>query len=204
MKCPFCGSLENKVINSRLTTNETSIRRRRECLACAGRFTTYEYIEQTPILVVKRDGRRQAFDRQKLINGLLRACEKRPVSMDAIEHLVASVEKDLNNQMEPEVSSLRVGEMVLGRLRALDEVAYVRFASVYRQFRDVSEFRDEIQSLLAQEQAAAQAAQQAASQGAKGAAEEEAKAVKAEPAEHSAKEVAPAGKGSQSPGEAAS
>lgn len=158
MKCPFCGSLENKVINSRLTTNETSIRRRRECLSCSGRFTTYEYIEQTPILVIKRDGRRQAFDRQKLTSGLLRSCEKRPVPLAAIEALVAGVEKDLNNQMESEVSSLRVGEMVLSRLRALDEVAYVRFASVYRQFRDVSEFRDEIQSLLRQEEDAKAAA----------------------------------------------
>lgn len=148
MKCPFCGSLENKVINSRLTAEETSIRRRRECLNCAGRFTTYEYIEQTPILVIKRDGRRQPFDRQKLVSGLLRACEKRPVSMEAIDTLVNSVEKDLHNAMESEVSSLRIGEMVLGRLRALDEVAYVRFASVYRQFRDVSEFSDEIQTLM--------------------------------------------------------
>lgn len=202
MKCPFCGSLENKVINSRLTTNETSIRRRRECLACAGRFTTYEYIEQTPILVVKRDGRRQAFDRQKLINGLLRACEKRPVSMDAIEQLVASVEKDLNNQMEPEVSSLRVGEMVLGRLRALDEVAYVRFASVYRQFRDVSEFRDEIQSLLQQEQAAAQQAAEA--KAAAGAKPEGAAEAKAETAAKAEPEGEPAVKASPSPGEAAS
>jgi len=148
MKCPFCASLENKVVNSRLTTDETSIRRRRECLACNGRFTTYETVEQTPILVVKRDGRRQAFDRQKLINGLLRACEKRPVSLAAIEGLVNEVERELHNAIEPEVSSLRIGEMVLGRLRALDEVAYVRFASVYRQFRDVSEFSDEVQALM--------------------------------------------------------
>lgn len=155
MKCPFCGSLENKVINSRLTTDETSIRRRRECLGCTGRFTTYEYVEQTPILIVKRDGRRQAFDRQKLVNGLLRACEKRPVSMEAIEALVADVEKNLHNAMESEVSSLRIGEMILSRLRALDEVAYVRFASVYRQFRDVSEFSDEIQTLMRREPGAA-------------------------------------------------
>jgi transcriptional repressor NrdR len=148
MKCPFCGTLENKVINSRLTADETSIRRRRECLSCSGRFTTYEYIEKTPILVIKRDGRRVGFDRQKLINGLLRACEKRPVSMEAIDALVAGVEKELHNAMESEISSLRIGEMVLGRLRALDEVAYVRFASVYRQFRDISEFSDEVQTLM--------------------------------------------------------
>lgn len=148
MKCPFCGSLENKVINSRLAAEETSIRRRRECLSCSGRFTTYEYVEQTPILVIKRDGRRQSFDRQKLINGLLRACEKRPVSMEAIDALVGGVEKELHNAMEAEISSLRIGEMILSRLRALDEVAYVRFASVYHQFRDVSEFSDEIQTLM--------------------------------------------------------
>ena len=148
MKCPFCGQLNNRVINSRLTPDETSIRRRRECLECNARFTTYEYVEQTPVLVVKRDGRRQAFDRQKLISGLLRACEKRPVSLESIEQLVAGVEMELTNAMESEVSSLRVGEMVLGCLRQFDEVAYVRFASVYRQFRDVSEFSEEIQALM--------------------------------------------------------
>jgi transcriptional repressor NrdR len=147
MKCPGCGSLENKVVNSRLTADESSIRRRRECLTCSLRFTTYEYVEKTPILVVKRDGKRQAFDRQKLIGGILRACEKRPVSLESIDALVATVEKELQNSMDSEVSSLRVGEMVLGRLRELDEVAYVRFASVYRQFRDVSEFSEEIQAL---------------------------------------------------------
>lgn len=151
MKCPSCGSLNNKVVNSRLTADETSIRRRRECLDCGARFTTYEYVEKTPILVVKRDGKRQAFDRQKLISGLLRSCEKRPVPIKAIDALVDSVEKELQNAMESEVSSLRIGEMVLGRLRGLDEVAYVRFASVYRQFRDVSEFSEEIQSLAKKE-----------------------------------------------------
>ena len=148
MKCPFCGNLDNKVVNSRLTPDETSIRRRRECLGCGGRFTTYETVERTPVLVVKRDGRRVAFDRQKLIRGLLRACEKRPVALERIEALEAGVEKELFNQMETEISSLRIGEMVLGRLRELDEVAYVRFASVYRQFRDISEFSEEIQGLL--------------------------------------------------------
>lgn len=148
MKCPFCGKLDNKVVNSRLTTDESSIRRRRECIECGGRFTTYETVERTPILVVKRDGKRVPFDRQKLIKGLLRACEKRPVGADRIEELVSGVEKELQNQMEGEVSSLRIGEMVLSRLRELDEVAYVRFASVYRQFRDISEFSEEIQGLL--------------------------------------------------------
>ena len=113
MKCPFCGSLDNKVVNSRLTPDETSIRRRRECIACHSRFTTYEYVEKTPIMVVKRDGRRQMFDRQKLINGLLRSCEKRPVSLEEIDRLVSEVEKELHNSMESEVSSLRIGEMVL-------------------------------------------------------------------------------------------
>ncbi|MEN6626097.1 MAG: transcriptional regulator NrdR [Candidatus Sumerlaeia bacterium] len=147
MKCPFCGSLNNKVINSRLTPDETSIRRRRECVDCSSRFTTYEYVERTPVLVVKRDGRRQPFDRQKLVGGLMRACEKRPVTLEQIDALVSEVDKELQNQMEPEVSSLRIGEMVLARLRGLDEVAYVRFASVYRQFRDVSEFSEEIKTL---------------------------------------------------------
>jgi transcriptional repressor NrdR len=136
------------VVNSRLTADEQSIRRRRECLGCGSRFTTYETVERTPIMVVKRDGRRVAFDRQKLISGLLRSCEKRPISRDAIEALALDVEKNLQNQIEPEVSSLRIGEMVLNRLRELDEVAYVRFASVYRQFRDISEFSSEIQQLV--------------------------------------------------------
>ena len=152
MKCPFCGSLDNKVVNSRLTSDETSIRRRRECQDCASRFTTYEHVERIPLLVVKRDGRRQPYERQKLIGGLMRACEKRPVTLQQIESLVSDVEKDLHNQMEPEVSSLRIGEMMLARLRRLDEVAYVRFASVYRQFRDVSEFSDEIRALVERDQ----------------------------------------------------
>lgn len=153
MKCPFCGNLDNKVVNSRLTPDECSVRRRRECLQCGGRFTTYETVERTPILVVKRDGRRVAFDRQKLISGILRAVEKRPVSLEQIEALVDDVAKELQNQMEAEVSSLRIGEMVLSRLRELDEVAYVRFASVYRQFRDISEFSEEIQGLLRRSEA---------------------------------------------------
>jgi transcriptional repressor NrdR len=151
MKCPFCGSLDNKVVNSRLTPEQTSIRRRRECDQCKGRFTTYEYVEKTPILVVKRDGRRVAFERQKLIGGLLAACQKRPIALDQIEDLVNDVEKELQNAMETEVSSLRIGEMVLSRLRGMDEVAYVRFASVYRQFRDISEFSDEVRTLMKQQ-----------------------------------------------------
>ena len=148
MKCPSCQSTDNKVVNSRLTSNETSIRRRRECLGCGERFTTYETIERTPVLLVKRDGRRQPFDRQKVVNGLLRACEKRPVSIEAIEELVDGVEKQLANSMEKEIEAGRVGEWVLARLRHLDDVAYIRFASVYRQFRDIGEFSDEIKALM--------------------------------------------------------
>lgn len=147
MKCPFCGSIQNRVINSRLTTDETSIRRRRECEDCESRFTTFEHVEQTPLVVVKRDGTRQTYNREKIVGGLLRACEKRPVPFETIQELVGGIEKDLQNGMEREISSLRIGEMILTRLRALDEVAYVRFASVYRQFRDVSEFNEEIQGL---------------------------------------------------------
>lgn len=147
MKCPFCGSLKTRVINSRLTSDEASIRRRRECEACADRFTTFEHVENIPMIVVKRDGRRQEFDRERIVRGLLTACQKRPVSFDKLEELVTEVERELKGQAEKEVSSLRIGEMVLTRLRLLDEVAYVRFASVYRQFRDVREFSNEIQEL---------------------------------------------------------
>jgi transcriptional repressor NrdR len=147
MKCPYCGSLKNRVINSRLTSDESSIRRRRECEACSSRFTTFEHIEHTPLVVVKRDGSRQTFDREKIISGLMTACQKRPVSFDRIQQIVAEVERELEAEVEKEVSSLRIGEMVLTRLRAIDEVAYVRFASVYRQFRDIREFSEEIQGL---------------------------------------------------------
>lgn len=147
MKCPFCGSLKTRVINSRLTGDETSIRRRRECEACDERFTTFEHVEMTPLIVVKRDGLRQTFDRERIMRGLLTACQKRPVPFDKLQELVDEVERELAGAAEKEVSSLRIGEMVLSRLRLLDEVAYVRFASVYRQFRDVREFRDEIEEL---------------------------------------------------------
>jgi transcriptional repressor NrdR len=131
-----------------MTSDQMSIRRRRECESCTGRFTTYETIEKTRLVVVKRDGTRQQFDRDKIVSGLLRACEKRPVSLDALQTLVSEVEQELIGAMEQEVSSLRVGQMVLSRLKALDEVAYVRFASVYRKFHDVSEFSEEIKALL--------------------------------------------------------
>jgi len=148
MLCPFCGYLESKVVNSRQNPRGDAIRRRRECLECGHRFTTFEMIEKTPIVVVKRDGKREAFDREKVIKGMLRACEKRPVAMDDIERLVQSVEKSLHNSMEKEVSSLKIGELVLKQIRRLDEVAYVRFASVYRQFRDISEFNQELEVLM--------------------------------------------------------
>ena len=148
MLCPFCGHLESKVVNSRQNPKGDAIRRRRECLQCAHRFTTFEMIEKTPIVVVKRDGKRESFDREKIIKGVLRACEKRPVTMEEVERIVQTVEKNLHNNMEKEVSSLKIGEMILKQLRALDEVAYVRFASVYRQFRDISEFNHELQVLM--------------------------------------------------------
>ncbi len=148
MLCPFCAHLESKVVNSRQSPKGDSIRRRRECLKCGHRFTTFEVIEKVPIMVVKRDGRREAFDRQKVAGGIIRACEKRPVTLEEVERIVQFVEKTLYNNMEKEVSSLKIGEMVLKKLRELDEVAYVRFASVYRQFRDVSEFSHEVKVLL--------------------------------------------------------
>lgn len=146
MKCPFCGC-ESKVLESR-HTEEGSIRRRRECMSCGKRFNTYEKIEEPPLIVVKKDGRREVFDRNKILNGLLRACEKRPVSLGALEKLVHEVERDLRNSLEKEVHSVRVGEMTMERLRQLDGVAYVRFASVYREFKDVNEFREQLESLF--------------------------------------------------------
>lgn len=148
MQCPYCGNVKDKVVNSRLCQNGESVRRRRECLSCRRRFTTFEVIEKIPLMVIKRDGKREAFDPQKILNGILKACEKRPVALQDIEKIVDFVEKTLYNEMDKEVSSLKIGEMVLKRLKDLDEVAYVRFASVYRQFRDVSEFSDELKALL--------------------------------------------------------
>ncbi len=148
MLCPFCSFLESKVVNSRQNPKGDAIRRRRECLKCGHRFTTFEVVEKTPIIVVKRDGKRETFDQQKIIAGILRACEKRPVTLDQVERVVQQVEKTLYNNMEKEVSSLKIGEMVLKQLRILDEVAYVRFASVYRQFRDISEFNHELKVLM--------------------------------------------------------
>ncbi len=148
MKCPYCGHTESKVVDSRPTDEGESIRRRRECLACQKRFTTYETIESLPMIVIKKDGSRQAFDRQKLLNGLLRACEKRPVPLQALENMVNEIEQTLQNSLMREVPTEKIGSMVMDRLKELDEVAYVRFASVYRQFRDINTFMDELNKLL--------------------------------------------------------
>ncbi len=148
MKCPFCGYTESKVIDSRPTDEYERIRRRRECLQCQKRFTTYEIIESLPVIVVKKDRSREAFDRNKLLNGLLRACEKRPVSIDTLERAVDEIESNLQNSLDREISSVSIGEMAMERLKDIDEVAYVRFSSVYRQFRDINTFMDELTKLL--------------------------------------------------------
>ena len=140
MKCIFCGNAESKVVDSRSTDDGNSIRRRRECLQCGKRFTTYEVIESTPVLVVKADGTRQPFDPLKVKNGVIKTCEKRPVAIRDIDNLCASVEKSIYNSLEQEISSKKIGELVMERLKELDQVAYIRFASVYRQFRDVTTF----------------------------------------------------------------
>lgn len=148
MKCPFCGHLDSKVVDSRPAEDGTSIRRRRECLECHKRFTTFEIMESLPVVVIKRDGSRQSFDRSKLLNGMIRACEKRPVSFDVLEKIAEEIEQTLQNEMDREVPSTRIGEMVMDRLKEVDEVAYVRFASVYRQFKDISTFMAELTKLL--------------------------------------------------------
>ncbi len=148
MRCPYCGHTEDKVIDSRSTREDAAIRRRRECLKCAKRFTTYEHIEEELPQVKKNDGRWEPFDRAKLISGLLKACQKRPVSRQTLEALVDDIEKEVVGHGGREITSADIGEMVMRRLHDLDEVAYVRFASVYRQFRDVSQFMDEIQQIL--------------------------------------------------------
>ena len=148
MKCPFCGYAESKVLDSRPTDEGSRIRRRRECLQCGMRFTTYEIIESLPIVIVKRDKSREVFDRQKLFNGMLRACQKRPVSMQVLERAVDEIEATLQNSLEREVPASKIGELAMEKLRGIDEVAYVRFASVYRQFKDVQSFKDEISKLM--------------------------------------------------------
>lgn len=148
MKCPFCEFEESKVIDSRPTDEGEAIRRRRECLNCAKRFTTYEKIETIPLMVIKKDGSRQMFDREKLLNGIIRACEKRPVATSDMERIVNEIESATQNLLEREISSQKIGEMVMERLPEIDEVAYVRFASVYRQFKDINTFVEEVNRLL--------------------------------------------------------
>ena len=148
MRCPFCANVESKVIDSRPADEGASIRRRRECLSCRKRFTTYETVESLPLVVVKKDGSRQSFDRNKLLNGLIRACEKRPVPYGDLENMVDEIEQVLQNEMEREISSADIGELVMERLKKVDEVSYVRCASVYRQFKDINTFMSELSKLL--------------------------------------------------------
>ncbi|MFH1665500.1 MAG: transcriptional regulator NrdR [Candidatus Omnitrophota bacterium] len=148
MRCPGCKSMEDKVIDSRMSGEGLSIRRRRECLKCGKRFTTYEYVEKAPLMIVKRDGSRKRFDREKIKTGIMKACEKRPVSMDKIEEIVEKIERDLMKKADTEMKSTVIGNMVMEELYQLDEVAYVRFASVYRRFKDVSHFLKELNKFL--------------------------------------------------------
>ncbi|MBE6769427.1 MAG: transcriptional regulator NrdR [Ruminococcaceae bacterium] len=148
MKCPYCGFEESKVIDSRPTDEGEKIRRRRECLNCTKRFTTYEQIESLPIMVIKKDKTRETFNRDKLLTGMLRACEKRPVSIDQMESMIDEIETTIQNTLDREVTSEKIGELVMDKLKAVDEVAYVRFASVYRQFKDINTFMSELNKLL--------------------------------------------------------
>ena len=148
MRCPFCGFAESKVIDSRPAEEGATIRRRRECLACQKRFTTYEIMERLPLLVVKKDGSRQSFDRNKILNSMIKACEKRSVQIADLEKVADDIEQELQSSLEREVPSEKIGEMVMERLRDLDEVSYVRFASVYRQFKDINTFMEELNKLL--------------------------------------------------------
>jgi len=149
MKCPFCSHDDTRVVDSRLGKEGNNIRRRRECIDCERRFTTYERVEETLPLVIKKDGRREAFDRQKIISGIQRACEKRPVSISTIEKVVDQMELSMQESGEKEIDASRIGEAVMSALQSIDEVAYVRFASVYRQFRDINEFMSELKDILA-------------------------------------------------------
>jgi transcriptional repressor NrdR len=151
MKCPFCGYKEDKVVDSRATAEESAVRRRRECLKCAKRFTTYEYIEDVSMMVIKKDGRREPFDRKKILSGIMRACEKRPISMEKMEDVVTQIERAIQKKSDREVAANRIGELIMEKLKALDEVAYVRFASVYRQFKDVGQFMEELKDILGKE-----------------------------------------------------
>ncbi|GKH46707.1 MULTISPECIES: transcriptional regulator NrdR [Anaerotruncus] len=148
MKCPYCGYVESKVIDSRPTDESERIRRRRECIKCGRRFTTYEVVETTPLIVIKKDKSREEFDSGKVLGGMVRACEKRPVPLDVLEEAVRDIEMTLRNSLEKEVPSYKIGELAMEKLRGIDEVAYVRFASVYRQFKDIDSFMKELQTLL--------------------------------------------------------
>ncbi len=148
MKCPYCGYEESKVVDSRPTDEGERIRRRRECLQCTKRFTTYEIIENLPIIVIKKDKSRQVFNRSKLMDGMLRACEKRPVSIETLERAIDDIELVIQNSLDREVTSEKIGELTMEKLKEIDEVAYVRFASVYRQFKDINTFMDELHKLL--------------------------------------------------------
>ncbi len=148
MRCPYCGEMESKVIDSRPADDGERIRRRRECLSCSKRFTTYEIVETVPLMVIKKDKSREAFNRQKLLNGLMRACEKRPVTYKMLETAVDNIEQELLNSYDREVTSIHIGELAMQELKRIDEVAYVRFASVYRQFSDINTFMDELKELL--------------------------------------------------------
>ena len=148
MKCPFCKNMEDKVIDSRMSGEGMSIRRRRECLKCGKRFTTYEYVEDAPMMVVKRDGTRKRFDREKIKAGIMKACEKRPISVDQIEQIVEEVQREIQKKADKEVKSTVIGNLVMDKLYGIDEVAYVRFASVYRRFKDVSHFMNELKKFL--------------------------------------------------------
>ena len=152
MKCLYCGNVEDKVVDSRLSAEGNSIRRRRECLKCERRFTTYERIEESPLMVVKKDGRREPFERKKILTGLVKACEKRPISMESLEKLVDRIEFTIQKNYEKEVKSKEIGEMAINMLQELDEIAYVRFASVYRQFKDLGQFMKELKGLLDKEE----------------------------------------------------
>lgn len=152
MKCPYCAHLDTRVVESRPTDEGAAIRRRRECLKCNERFTTYERVETVPLMVVKKDGTREEFNRNKILQGLITACEKRPVAMKILEDVATSIERMLRNSLETEVSSQAIGELVMDALREIDEVAYVRFASVYRQFKDIQRFLEELESLLNEKQ----------------------------------------------------
>ncbi|MBR2876865.1 MAG: transcriptional regulator NrdR [Clostridia bacterium] len=151
MKCPFCGYEESKVIDSRPTDEGEKIRRRRECISCGNRFTTYEKIESVPIMIIKKDKSRESFNRDKLLKGMVRACEKRPVPIDTLEKIVDEIESEIQNSLDREITSVKIGELVMDKLKDVDEVAYVRFASVYRQFKDINTFMSELKKLLTED-----------------------------------------------------